>query len=73
MKKTFLHSKVKNFSATQILREINFGHFEAPKTVILTTRAALNFEFLGSFDIFKREMFLKVKNQSFQTCYNGIF
>ena len=25
-----------DFSANQILREINFGHFEAPKTAILT-------------------------------------
>ena len=47
-----------DFSATQILHEINFGHFEAPKTAILTILAALNFEFLGSFDIFKREVFL---------------
>ena len=28
--------KFQDFSATQILREINFGHFEAPKTAILT-------------------------------------
>ena len=27
--------KFQNFSVTQILREINFGHFEAPKTAIL--------------------------------------
>ena len=26
--------KFQDFSATQILREINFGHFEAPKTAI---------------------------------------
>ena len=25
-----------DFSATQILRETNYGHFEAPKAVILT-------------------------------------
>ena len=35
--------KYGNFSATQILREINFGHFEEPKTVILTILVALNF------------------------------
>ena len=28
--------KFQDFSATQILREINFGHLEAPKTAILT-------------------------------------
>ena len=27
--------KFQQFSATQIFREINFGHFEAPKTAIL--------------------------------------
>ena len=37
--------KFQDFSATQILREINFGHFEAPKTATLTILAALNFEF----------------------------
>ena len=29
--------KFQDFSATQILREIIFGHFEAPKTTILTS------------------------------------
>jgi len=28
--------KLQDFSATQILREINFGHVEDPKTAILT-------------------------------------
>ena len=28
--------KFQDFSATQILREINFGHFEAQKTAIWT-------------------------------------
>ena len=45
-----------DFSANQILREINFGHFEAPKTAILTIWVALNFEFLDIFDIFKCEI-----------------
>ena len=44
------------FSATQILREINSGHLGDPKTAILTISAALNFEFLGIFDIFKYEI-----------------
>ena len=38
--------KFQVFSATQILLEINFGHFEAPKTAILTICAALNFKIL---------------------------
>ena len=45
-----------NFTATQILREINFGHVEPPKTANWTTLAALNFELLGIFDIFKCEI-----------------
>ena len=44
------------FVATQSLREINFGHFEAPKTAILTIWADLNFKFLDIFDIFKCEI-----------------
>ena len=35
--------KFGNFSATQILGEITFGHFEEPKTAILAILAALNF------------------------------
>ena len=37
--------KCKDFPATHILCEINFGHFEAAKTAILTILAVLNFEF----------------------------
>ena len=40
--------KFVDFSATQILGEINFGLYEAPKTAILTVY--LNFEVLGIFD-----------------------
>ena len=39
--------KFQDYSNTQILREINFGHFEAPKTAILTK---LNLEFLQTSD-----------------------
>ena len=49
------------FTATQILREINFDHIEAHKIAILTILAALNFEFLKSFDIFMCEI---TKNQN---------
>ena len=58
--------KFQDISATQILREINFGQFEAPKTTILTIWAALNFEFLGTLDIFKIEIFPKIKIHSLQ-------
>ena len=53
--------KFQDFFATQILREINVGHFEAPKTAILTISAALNFRFLVTFDIYKCEIFQKSK------------
>ena len=32
----FDYGKFQDFSATQFLRDINSGHFEAPKTAILT-------------------------------------
>ena len=32
----YIMGKFQDLLATQILREINFGHFEAPKTAILT-------------------------------------
>ena len=53
---TFTVWKLQNFSATEILREINFGHVEVSKTAIWTIYPALNFEFLAIFDIFKREI-----------------
>ena len=45
--------KYQGFVATHILREINFSHFEDLKTAILTILAALNFRFLGVFNISK--------------------
>ena len=60
--------KFQDFSTTQNLREINFGHFETPKTAILSIWVALNFEFFGIFDTFKREMreiFPNIKIQTF--------
>ena len=61
--------KFQFYSATQILREINFDHFEAPETVILTIWAALNFEFLGISDTYilsSVKVFPKFKIQSLQ-------
>ena len=65
--------KFQDIYPTHILREINFGHFEAQKTAILTIWAGLNFEFLGTFDTFKCDIFLKIKIQSFQKCKYAIF
>jgi len=48
--------KFQDISVIQILHEINFGHFEAPKTAILPIWAALSFEFLDVFDISKCEI-----------------
>ena len=60
--------KFQDFSASQILREINFGPIEDPKTAILTIWAALNYKILDIFDIFKFEIFIKIKIQSLQNC-----
>ena len=38
--------KFQEFSATQILREINFGYLKPQKTTILTILAALNLDIL---------------------------
>jgi len=57
--------KFQDSSATQILRGVNFGHFKALKTAVLTKYVALNFEFLGMFDIFKCEI---PKNSKFESC-----
>ena len=62
-----------DFSPIHILREINFGHFEAPKMAVLTIWGALHFEFLGTFDIFKCEIFFKTKIQSLKNCWNDSF
>ena len=65
--------KFQDLSAIQILREINFGHFEASKTAIWTIWAALNFEFLRTDDILKCENFLNIKIQSLQIVKMAIF
>ena len=60
--------KFQDFSAAQILREINFGHFDAPKIAIFIIWAGLNFEYLCTFGIFKCEIFLIIKTHSLQNC-----
>ena len=47
--------KFLDFSAPQILRELNFGHFRSLKTDILTIKQNLNCRFLDIFEIFKYE------------------
>ena len=46
---------------------------EGSKTAILTIWPALNFEFLGIFDIFKCEMSLKIKNSKSSKLLDGSF
>ena len=53
--------KIQDFSVTQILREINFGHFEAQRTDILTILAALNLVFWEFLTFFSVKFFLKSK------------
>ena len=45
--------KFSDFSAPQILRELNFGHFRSLKTDILTIKQNLNCRFLDIFEICK--------------------
>jgi len=58
--------KIRDFSATQILREINLGLFEAPKSAILAISVALNFEFLGFLLTCSSVKFPKIKTQKLQ-------
>ena len=51
--------EISGFSATQILREINCGHFEAPKTAIFDHLRC--FEFFGKYWHFKYEILPKFK------------
>ena len=55
--------KFQDFSDTQIIREINFGHFKGPKIAILTISALLNFTSLGTHEILMCEIFQKIKIQ----------
>ena len=43
------------------------------KLALLSLLAALNFVFLGIFYIFKCEILIKIKIQSFKNCWNGSF
>ena len=50
-----------------------FWSFWSQKTAILTIWADLDFEFLNISDIFKSEVFLKIKIENLQNCWNGSF
>ena len=65
--------KFQDFSATQILREINFGHLEAPKIAILTISALLNFTSLGTHEFFMCGIFQKIKIQGLQNYQTVVF
>ena len=54
--------KLQDFTATLILREINFGHI-----------VALHFEFLGIFDIFKFEIPQKSKLEALKMVKMAVF
>ena len=58
---------IRIFLPFKFIREINYGHFEAPKIAILTIWAALNFEFLGTF-VISSVKFSKNQIQSLQNC-----
>ena len=53
--------EISGFYATQILREMNFGHLKPPKTFILTICTDLKFEFLELLTFLKLTCVLKLK------------
>ena len=57
--------KFQDFSLTHISRKINFAHFEAPKTAILTIWLDMIFEFLETFNISKFKASKIVKSAFF--------
>ena len=56
----------KDFSVSQILREIKFGNFGASKTAILTCLAAQNLRIFGISNASKSRNFPKTKIQGLQ-------
>ena len=61
------------FSATQILREINFGHSKSLETAFLTFFAVQYFDLLRIFNIFKGRLLPKIEIQSLQNGQNRTF
>ena len=58
--------KIQDFSAAQILREINFGHFDAQKTAILTIWATMNLESVGILIFSSVRFFINSKYAKFK-------
>ena len=61
------------FSVKQTFREINLSDFRRTKTAILNILAAMNFEFLEIFDIFKYKFRKKNKIQIFKMIEMAVF
>ena len=56
--------KSNDFSATQILREINFGEIRSAKTAVFAIFEALNLVNLVNYNLQKVQKCLKIKIQS---------
>ena len=61
------------FSATQILREINYGHIEAHKAAILTISAVLKFNFWELLTIPSVLIILKSKFKASKIVKTAVF
>ena len=61
------------FSVKQTFREINLSDFRRTKTAILNILAAMNFEFLEIFDIFKWEIFQKLEFKASKMTKMAVF
>ena len=65
--------KFQDFSAIQILREINVGHYEAPQIAILTIWAALNFNFWGLLTFSNVKFFPKSESKVSKIVKTAVF
>ena len=65
--------KFHDFSITQILREINFGHSRSARFAILTQSEALNFDFNEFLHFLEAEIYWIDQIQSPKNCKNGSF
>ena len=65
--------KFQDFSATQILRETNFGKCRSSKHAILTVLEALNFDFWKNFIVVNIKSYKNSKFRAAQYGQNGSF
>ena len=56
--------KFKEFSVTEILREINFGESKSSKIAFLVILGAPNFVNLVNFSLHKVQKYIKIKSQN---------